>query len=437
MTTLARLTRFKKARGPLTKRLHLDPATSKVSNDSSACRMSSGEARRVEISSAADLAALINSVGSNEAIAAGQLRADLPDTVKIVVKAKLDPSKPNVVARTLDFLKFYAGNSGTLLLDYDPKGMTTKAEDRVRSLGGTLAAIAAAIDGFDRCARVWRRSTSSGLINTATGEVYADVGGLHAYPLVNDVGAIPEFVTRLKARLVKLGLAWGMSSACGSFLKRYLVDMAVASPERLIFEGPPIIDPPLAQNDKRLTTAIEGELLDLLASVPAEPEDEGFWRREREAFVPVMTAMREAWSAGHIRRLVAEGKSEAEARSIIDRWIETQDLSGAFALIFDDPKIGEVSVRDVMRDPAKYAEKPLADPFEGIAYGPGKAELFVNEDGSLIINSFAHGGLTYRLVAEPSADLDSEIERLRRLKQRSPADYERERKPAARRLAGC
>ena len=51
-----------------------------------------------------------------------------------------------------------------------------------------------------------------------------------------------------------------------------------------------------------------------------------------------------------------------------------------------------------MADPARYDGETLADPIDGIEYGAGKAKLFINDDGSLVINSFAHGGRPFRLL---------------------------------------
>ena len=51
-----------------------------------------------------------------------------------------------------------------------------------------------------------------------------------------------------------------------------------------------------------------------------------------------------------------------------------------------------------MADPATYDGETLADPIDGIEYGPGKAKLFINDDGSIVVNSFAHGGRSFRLL---------------------------------------
>lgn len=74
--------------GPLTKRISLSPE-GKLISDGSACLMSYGAARRVRLGGVADFAALIDNLESNEAIALGSLRADLPDTVEITTAKRL------------------------------------------------------------------------------------------------------------------------------------------------------------------------------------------------------------------------------------------------------------------------------------------------------------------------------------------------------------
>ena len=75
------------------------------------------------------------------------------------------------------------------------------------------------------------------------------------------------------------------------------------------------------------------------------------------------------------------------------------------------PEARRRTVADVLKEPDKYSGKTLADPFEGPAYGRGKAMLFRNADESLVINSFAHGGAVYELTAEQPPDADELGER--------------------------
>ena len=80
---------FSKTGGPLTKRITLT-ADGKIASDGSACTMARGRAKRKRIGCVGELAALIEDLTSEQAIALGALRDDLPDEISIVTKAALE-----------------------------------------------------------------------------------------------------------------------------------------------------------------------------------------------------------------------------------------------------------------------------------------------------------------------------------------------------------
>jgi hypothetical protein len=99
----AEITAFEKDRGALSK--HIELINGKIANDSSACRMANGSARRVRIDldNLGALADLINNFASREAYALGRLKDGLPDRVRVVRADKLSGAgAPSVIARTKD-----------------------------------------------------------------------------------------------------------------------------------------------------------------------------------------------------------------------------------------------------------------------------------------------------------------------------------------------
>ena len=392
----AEITVFTKSGGKLTKRIHLVDGA--ISNDSSACAMAEGEARRVSINlnSIATLATLINGLGPKQAYAIGRLKEGLADHVDIVTADKLADfhGKPSVAARTKEHLVFVAGAAAICLLDIDLKGLSEDAKQRIGD--DVWKALCDVVPSLATAARVVRCSTSHGLRNRETGDTYPSSGGLHIAIVVADGADIPRFLAALHDRLWLAGLGWGMLSAAGSFLERALVDRAVGSPERLIFEAPPVVVPPLVQGP-RLAQAFEGDILDTRVACPPltsaeRAEAKRLKEVERFRLKPESAVKRAQWSDVHIKRIVATGKPESEARAQVDRWLDRKELSGDFPLPFDDPKLAGTSVADVLADPDKFLDKPLADPFEGPAYGRGKARVYQRANATLFINSFAHGG---------------------------------------------
>ena len=228
-TPIAEITVFKKRGGPLTK--HIELVAGKISNDSSACSMSLGSARRVQIDlgDMQAFAALINGFTSHEAYAIGRLKEGLPDQVQIVVGDKLASfgGKPNVAARNQDHLVFVEGAPGIALIDVDRKAMRDDQRLRIREAGGAWKVLCAVAPPLANAARVVRKSTSFGLRNRETGEDYPDSGGSHTAIAVADSADIPRFLDDLSDRLWLAGWGWGLISAAGSFLERSLVDKMV------------------------------------------------------------------------------------------------------------------------------------------------------------------------------------------------------------------
>ena len=55
------------------------------------------------------------------------------------------------------------------------------------------------------------------------------------------------------------------------------------------------------------------------------------------------------------------------------------------------------TVADVLADPQRFEGETLADPLEGVGYGPSKASIMRRADGTPWIYTFAHGRTVYEL----------------------------------------
>jgi hypothetical protein len=402
------ITVFEKNGGPLTKRIAL--VDGKIVSDGSDCLMAHGTARRAEIDGMPALAHLINNLAPNQAYALGRLKDGLDDPVQVVPAAKLNGAKdPAVIARSKKYLCFNEGEPGLVLLDVDFKGMSAAARRRVEECGGPWGALCEVLPALKTVARVERASTSSELRNKETGETFPSSGGLHIVVPVRDAADSPRFLSGLHDLLWLAGVGWGMPSEDGRFLERSLVDKSVGSPERLIFEGPPIVEPPLVQED-RDAVAYDGTVLDSRSACPpltagAKNKLKKLKAAERERLKPELKAAREEWTTKHVERLTEKGMSEAEARAQVDRWLDWKELSGDFPLPFDDPDIAGTTVAEVLAAPDNFINETLSDPFAGLGYGRCKAKLCRRPDGSLFIHSFAHGGNYYELKANKTAGL--------------------------------
>ena len=415
---LVELTELCKLSGILTKKIAIGEdlgEDGKPKSDGSGCRLTVGLARRNRMNGgdpAGALGVYLNGMDSRTALALGCMPATVADECRVVSKKRLpdcDDGTP-IITRTLDNFAFTDG-PGWTLIDHDTKGMPAAVANRLAELGGPEGALRYLIQGYDAAAHVSRASTSSGLSHAETGEEFPGSGGRHDYLLLKDQRDTPRMLKALHKRAWTAGLGWGMVGTAGQFLERSIVDVSVGSPERLVFEGAPVVVAPLVQDISR-RAAIASAATAALDSRKAVPDltaaEEAEYRRlvaaERQRLKPESKAEQKKWIAREGAKLGPDGER------IVKAALAKRTLSGAWSLQFDDDDLGTVTVDAIMADTATYDGETLADPIDGIAYGAGKAKLFINDDGTIVINSFAHGGRPFRLL-HSSASARAAIEK--------------------------
>jgi hypothetical protein len=403
------LTIFQKSGGALTKRISLGDDGAVVS-DGSACLMTYGVARRFSFSFAQEFGERMARFEPNEALATGSLRPDLPDTVNVVTKRRLNGgAHPGVIARSQDYIRFRPGVPALTLIDYDKKGMPAAVASKLEELGGLWDALVRIVPELKGTTRIERASTSAGLYDARNGERFGGNGGFHIYVLIKDGTDSERFLKTLHERCWLRGLGWMMVGAAGQLLERSIVDRVCGTPERLAFEGAPELVAPVAQDlAARRPVCIEGEPLDTIAACPplsiVQLEKLRELRaRERHRLAGESAKARELFIDRQARRLVERtGMDLPRARRTIERQCEGVLLPD-LELPFDDPELAGKTVADVLTDPVSFEGETLSDPLEGPEYGRGKARIMRRADGSVWINSFAHGRTTYGLKLDFAA----------------------------------
>src|SRR6266567_2746627 len=389
------ITIFSKKGGPLTKRISLDE-DGLINSDGSACVMTNGVAKRADIANVDEFADLIGNLEPNQAIALGQMRSGLPPRVSVVTKARLEEvngaAGPRVIARTAQDLIYRKGRRAMALLDFDAKGMPDEMADELEERGGFWAALVSVLPVLGEVARVTRRSTSSGLFRSDTGESVPGSDGIHVYIEARDGSDIERFLGALHARCWLAGLGWMMVGAGGQLLERSIIDRMVGAPERLAFEGAPILEKPLKQRGRR-PVAVDGDVLNTVRACPPLTVTETAKLRqlkEREAhrLAGEAAKARAAFIDRQAEGLAKRAKISTEAaKQIVARQCDGVLLSDV-ELPFDDPDLAGCTVADVLDDPDRFDGATLADPLEGIEYGVCKAKVMRRPDGSLWIHSF-------------------------------------------------
>jgi hypothetical protein len=400
------ITCFTKVNGPLTKKIFLSE-TGTIVSDGSACLMVQGTAERVAIADINALAALIGALQSNQAITLGVLRDDLPAKVDVTTAAKLNGNnRKDLIARTAHHL-VYRGPA-YVLIDFDSKGMPDHVADRLKKLGGFWLALISVLPVLRSVAHVFRSSTSAGLYRSDTGDELGGSDGVHVYVPALDGSDIERFLKALHERCWLHGLGWMMVSASGALLERSIVDRMVGGPERLVFEGQPILMPPVAQDqERRRPRAVAGDELDTIAACPplsiAETSRlEELKACEEQRLASAAAKTRAAFIERQTKKLVAGGMSEHAAKQTIMRQGEGV-LRPDLVLPFDNDELAGKTVADVLADPAWFEGETLADPLEGVDYGRCIAKIMRHPDGTPWIHSFAHGRTVYALKYDAAA----------------------------------
>lgn len=407
------ITAFAKSGGPLTKRIYLEG--DRVAADTSVCKMDRGSARRVRLTDVHGLAKLIGNLAPHEAIALGALRPDLPDECEVITKVNLEKlnaaARPEIIARTSMFIGYRPDQPALVLLDHDTNGMPAAVSMKLTEMGGFWQAVVSVVPALQPVAHVIRYSTSAGLYRGDTGAKLPGSNGQHVYLVVRDGSDAERFLKALHDRCWLAGFGWLMVGAGGQLLKRSIVDRMVGAPERLVFEGAPMLEFPLAQDQEgRRPIVTEGDVLDSVATCPPLTKVEQAVLRELQAktahrLAPDAARARDAFIKRQTQSLVERtGVSPIQAAEVIARQCAGV-LRPPVVLPFDDTELGGRTVADVLSDPERFEGETLADPLEGSEYGTCKAKVMLRTDGTPWIHSFAHGRTIYELRYDFTAAL--------------------------------
>ncbi|MCP1167136.1 MULTISPECIES: ATP-dependent DNA helicase [Limimaricola] len=361
---LPSLTLFRSDGGPLAKEVRLENGQL---HKTALAALSRGTAETIPVETAAELARLLDGLGPHQAISTGILRDR--SCARIGTRSCL---REGEVSRSLEHFHLPAG-PGWLLWDYDAKSMPDAVATRMRELGGPVEALCHLWPEVREAARVIRPSSSDGLRAPGLAPVE---GGLHGYILVQNVSRSRDILDILHQRAWAEGLGWMSLSTSGAALERSIIDVTVGSPERLIFEAPPVLQPPVTRIP-RPTLTQEGCAL----SAPLLPEETRERARAAQASArqeirPTAEARRASYAemrvADQARRL---GISAKASRQHVTRLLQTRIL--ADDVLLDMPDGSTARVGDILDAPAQYDRMALPDPVEGLGYGADKATLLL------------------------------------------------------------
>ena len=374
--------RFRNNRGNMAKLVELSPAGDL--DKTPAAFVTDGHVETVE-ATLPELQSILAGLSNNEAIGLGVCdRAP----AAVVTSAAL-PDHPDAVARTLDCFHMLQG----LALGFVDSD-TDATPDEV------LGAISKAFPSFSSAAKLLVPSTSAGIYRTGDERPVSSSHGVHVYFAVKDGPDSERFGAVLCKRLWLAGNGHLDISEDGRLLVRQTIDAATFSPERIIFEAAPILGAGLIRRPPA-SVLIEGGTLDTSECRDLSPAERAAYEKmvdeAKRAKQPEADAAWEAYKLRRGREIAGkQGIPLDKAVEILTRAREGQPLEGAFPLNF--LKFGEVTVSDVLKDPAKYDQQALLDPLEPNYRSKFCAKFYANGGQDPCVHSFAHGGKVYPVV---------------------------------------
>jgi hypothetical protein len=343
-----------------------------------------GTARTEVANTPLELHDVISELGDNEALALGVL--DQVDQAYRLSTEQL--RQPGEIARTKAYFSSNEG-LGWGLLDIDTKGLPERTRERLGD-SDVIAALFRVVPQLERHSHLIRMSSSAGII--APGQKPASVQSQHVYFQLEYAPQLPHVLAAIHDLCWLSGLGYMSIAKNGKILDRSLIDKAVAGPERLIFEAPPIVEPPLtrALPSSYLHTATP--LSELIAPNPCEVRLVKQKAREEIRAEAELTARN--YETVEVDRMSRNSNiTRTEAQKIFRLRTRGRELCDD-DVIEVGPKIFERvgDFLDRVTDPT-----PIPCPVEGSEYGLTTAYFYPPDSHAPVarIISFAHGEMTH------------------------------------------
>jgi hypothetical protein len=223
-------------------------------------------------------------------------------------------------------------------------------------------------------------------------------------------------------------------NGCGSMLVRQLVDKAVFSPERVIYEAEAIMGENVIRSVTISATILEGASSFVELSDIKELSENQMLMYDSLVSNEKKLHQAEADNASlkdaeiKIQQAICSGVDPQKARRDVLASKRDGVLYGSQLIKFDEH--GWLTVSDVLDDPVKHDQETMADPMEP-EYNGGRniAIFYANLNGNTgeiapIIFTQAHGGRSYRLQRDPVVSETSD-EILTTLSKTLRIDFER------------
>lgn len=343
------------------------------------------------------------SVSTNQVITGS---VPLDGTLHGGISTKRRPEE-GALPRDIEHYGFPDG-AGVMTLDYDPNSIAFK-KDELIALLRTVAAIP------PEAALIWWCSASSHIYN---GDVEIQgLRGQRIYLLVEDARDIKRAGEVLNDRCWLLGYGRISFSEAGHRLLRTIFDEAMYENARLDFAGGAVCEEPLTQNRGVPENVGGPEFLDTSKAFADLSADEAaiverLKKDAKDKALPESMRLKALWIENRkdvVRdrlmkadKTLSELDAEDRARHILRAAVEGNSLAGDYELELEflDGKTEIATVAKVLDNKVKYHKVRTRDPLERNHRGGEYCGMLFLDQSAPRLFSFAHGGVTYKLIRQ-------------------------------------
>jgi hypothetical protein len=401
---------FTKGGGPLTKILRLQDG--KVVSDASQCTLSRGLVNKVKLT-LNQLPALFSQLQTNQAIATGWVNDDVEQHEILPRKAYEEAGYTgasallphgNYATRTLESMT--QSGPSLIMFDFDrddanPHQFKTPEE--------FISALATVIPDFDQISFVRTYSTSTSVYHRDTHECVRAADGWHIYMAIADGSDLGRFGEVLAQRLWLAGYGYcKVSPKSAAVNMRCIVDTAVFSPERLVFEAGAVIpaDQPIYQklpapeyHQRRLPMLDTHSLKELYDAELLEFENAQKRAKLADKVQNEVARVRLEMFDRAKKEAAERGMAltDSALRKVVEN-LERQIIPPWHVLKFDDGR--EVTVFQAFCTPHLFDNCGLLDPLREDK-GQSKAMFYANGEHGMynpVIHSFVEGGRNFHIL---------------------------------------